>query len=327
MANRSNGSNLRRIWIRGISGLAIGAFFLWLTLRQVSWEQVSNILSQADLGWLLAAIGFYAINMVVRILRWRRLLWNVKILSFGSVAIALLVGYAVNNILPARLGELFRANFVRQNHRVPRSAVIGSIVVERVLDGLLAVIGLVIGGLFLAKKPALLNHLTGWGSLLFLGTSFILYFLSQRRTLHWLRGLPPAIVRRIQGFSQGLSAVEGFNGLVIVLGLSLVIFLLNLISHCLILKAIGVSLGLHQMLSIVGIVSLSTVLPSAPGFVGTYQYAYAFAVSLFDYEPAQGVAAATATQIFLLGSQTLTGVGIYVYLNLFKSGANGKWLK
>lgn len=171
--------------------------------------EVSNILSQADLGWLLVAIGFYAINMVVRIWRWRRLLWNVKILSFGSVASALLVGYAVNNILPARLGELFRANYVRQNHRVPRSAVIGSIVVERLLDGLLAVMGLAIGGLFLAQKPALLNHLTGWGSLL-LGTSLILYFLSKRRTLHWFRGLPPALARRIQGFSQGLSFIKAF---------------------------------------------------------------------------------------------------------------------
>jgi len=84
---------------------------------------------------------------------------------------------------------------------------------------------------------------------------------------------------------------------------------------------------LHQMLSIVGIVSLSTMLPSAPGFVGTYQYAYAFAVSLFSYEPAKGVAAATATQIFLLGSQTLAGLGIYFYLNLVKSGATRKWLK
>ncbi|NJO93614.1 MAG: hypothetical protein HC820_03215 [Hydrococcus sp. RM1_1_31] len=85
MANRTDNSPLRHTWIRGISGLAIGTFFLWLTLRKTSWEQVSTILSQANLGWLLAAVGFYAINMVVRILRWRRLLWNVKILSFGKL--------------------------------------------------------------------------------------------------------------------------------------------------------------------------------------------------------------------------------------------------
>lgn len=327
MANRTHNSDFRRTWIRGISGLAIGTFFLWLTLRKTSWEQVSTILSQANLGWLLAAVGFYAINMTVRILRWRRLLWNVKILSFKSVAIALLVGYAVNNILPARLGEIFRANFVGQNHQVPRTAVIGSIVVERVLDGLFVVVGLVIGGLFLVNKPALLNHLTLWGSLLFFGTFFILYLLSKRRTIHWFRWLPTAIVRRIQGFNQGLSVIEGSGGLVAVFGFSLLILLLGIISHWFILKAIGVSLGLHQMLSIVGIVSLSTMLPSAPGFVGTYQYAYAFAVSLFNYEPAKGVAAATATQIFLLGSQTLAGLGIYFYLNLVKSGATRKWLK
>jgi hypothetical protein len=83
-----------------------------------------------------------------------------------------------------------------------------------------------------------------------------------------------------------------------------------------VLKAVDISLGWQEMLSVVGVASLSTLIPSAPGFVGTYQYAYAFTVSLFGYEPARGVAAATAVQIFLLGSVTLVGLGLYIYLNL-----------
>lgn len=89
-----------------------------------------------------------------------------------------------------------------------------------------------------------------------------------------------------------------------------------------VLKAVNVSLGWQEMLSVVGVASLSSLIPSAPGFVGTYQYAFAFTVSLFGYEPVTGIAAATATQIFLLGSVTLVGLGIFSYLNLVKPREN-----
>jgi glycosyltransferase 2 family protein len=78
-------------------------------------------------------------------------------------------------------------------------------------------------------------------------------------------------------------------------------------------------LGWQQILSVIGVASLSTLIPSAPGFVGIYQYAFAFTVKLFGYEPARGVAAATAIQIFFLGSVTVLGIGLYLFLNFAKA--------
>lgn len=316
MANNSSLLVSARIWTRGVIGIVIGVFFFWLALRQTSWQQVQTILTQANISWLILAMSFYFLDIFVRILRWRGLLWEIKKLSLNSVGIALIVGYAMNNILPARLGELFRANFAGRRYRVSRSAIAGSIVVERVLDGLVVVLSLVLGRLFLPEQ-AIVKSLTTIGILLFSSIFLVLWFSVERsrKINKWLARFPPVIATRINSFRQGLGGIRGAK-LIVAIRLSLVIWLLEGIALWAVLQSVNVSLNWQQMLSVVGIVSLSTLLPSAPGFVGTYQYAYALVVSLFGYDSAQGVAAATATQIFLLGSLTLIGLGLYSSVNL-----------
>lgn len=313
MHNHSSALGFLRPWVRGGVGLAIGAVFLWLALRQTSLEQVRTILSKSHIGWLIVAMGCYATDLAVRVVRWRTLLRGVKALSFSSVGIVLLVGYAVNNILPARLGELFRADFAGRRYRVSRSAIAGSILLERVLDGLVVVLSLVLGRLFISEQPVL-SSLTAVGAMLFTSIFIALWVLSQGSGRNWFR-LWPGVSSRVQGFRKGLTAMRGasFGSAVRV---SLVVWLLEGTALWAVLKAVDVSLSWQEMLPVVGVVSLSTLLPSAPGFVGTYQYAYAFTVSLFGYEPARGVAAATAAQVFLLGSVTVVGLGLYTYLNL-----------
>lgn len=308
-------------YARGVIGLLIGAIFLWLALRQTSLEQVQAILSKSNPGWLIFALGLYAADLSFRVSRWRLLLHNVKTLSFKSVGIALIIGYAANNIFPARLGELFRADFAGRRYRLSRSAVMGSIVVERVLDGLIVVLCLVIGRLFVSEQ-AVLNSLTAISAILFIGIFCAIWLLSRKSGQVWERRLPPTIARKIQDFRQGVSAVQGDMGRVV--NLCVIIWFLEGMMIWSVLKAVGISLGWQQMLLLLGVVSLSSLIPSAPGFVGTYQFAFAWTVSLFSYEPARGVAAATAVQIFLLGSVTLIGLGLYLYLYFAKSSNNDK---
>ncbi len=304
-----------RNFVRAVIGIVIGAFFLWLALRQTSLEQVRTILTKSNLGWLFISLAVYAADLAVRVLRWRILLKDIKILSFKSVGVALLIGYGANNLLPARLGELFRADFVGRRYRLSRSAVIGSIFLERVLDGLIVVLCLAIGRLFISQQNAVLASLTAVSSLLFIGIFLGLWLLGRKSGRNWIERFPPAIASRIQSFRQGSSMLSGSDWRKVI-GLSLIIWLLEDTVLWALLQAVDIALNLQQMLLLLGVVSLSTLIPSAPGFIGTYQYAYAFAVSLFGYESARGVAAATIAQVVLLGSVTLTGFGLYIYLNI-----------
>ncbi len=302
-----------RTGLQGLLGVAVGVLFLWLAFRNTTWQQVQSILSSINSGWLAIAIVTYGIDLCIRISRWRHLLKDVKQLSFNAVGKALLVGYAMNNVLPARLGELVRANFTGHRYGISRTAVIASIAIERALDGLIVIGCLVVGRLFVADS-AVLNRLLMGGSVLFLGV-FCLLWVTSRSSSGLLRRLPKPLQQKFLSFQQGLSAMQG-GKLGWAIALSSVIWIFEGLALWAMLNAVGVFLGWQQMLSVIGVVSLSTLLPSPPGFVGTYQYAFSLIVGLMGYSAAQGIAAATATQIVLLGSVTLIGLGLYIYTHL-----------
>ncbi|MEL6320382.1 MAG: lysylphosphatidylglycerol synthase transmembrane domain-containing protein [Cyanobacteria bacterium J06626_14] len=305
--------SLKSNWIRASLGVLVGIVFFALVLRRTSWQEVQDILQQTDGRWIGLAIAAYGMSMVVRVERWRLLLWDVKALSFKSMSVALLVGYAMNNILPARLGELVRADFAGRRYDLSRSATIASIALERTLDGLIVVLSLILGRFFVSQN-SLLNTLTIAGIVLFVGVAIALWFISAHQLSKWLERLPQPIYERVLSFRTGLSAMRG-QQLGKVIGLSLSVWMCEAIAYWLVLRSINISLDWRQILLVLGVINLSTLIPSAPGYAGTYQYAYSFVLGLFGFSAAAGIAAATSAQLFLFGSTTLIGLALYSYTN------------
>ncbi len=120
-------------------GIALGLGLLWAALRNIDVDELRRLVRDIDPRWVGAGIA-------LRIARWRSLLAQLVPATYRNVGITLIVGYAVNNILPARLGEFFRADFAKKRLGLDRSAVIGTILVERTFDGL-TVVGMLCLGL------------------------------------------------------------------------------------------------------------------------------------------------------------------------------------
>jgi glycosyltransferase 2 family protein len=95
-------------------GLVCTLFFLALALYRVQLGAVRTALANADLGWIAAAILVYAGNLGLRAWRWQVILRPVAAIPYSTVTRALLVGYGLNAVMPARLGELFRAEFFKK---------------------------------------------------------------------------------------------------------------------------------------------------------------------------------------------------------------------
>jgi hypothetical protein len=89
--------------------------------------------------WIGAAVLAYWVNLMLRIWRWQIILSSVAPVRYSIVARALLVGYGLNTIIPARLRELFRAEFAKRIFGVSRVWTLTSIEIERVFDGLTVV--------------------------------------------------------------------------------------------------------------------------------------------------------------------------------------------
>src|SRR5689334_7997824 len=126
--------------------LAIGVVLLWLAIARIDVAALGTELSRVQPGWLIAGVATYWVALALRSWRWRILLAPVRRLAFGQVFYGLLVGYAANNLLPARLGELVRADFVGRRYRITRLSVVGTIVVERLFD-VVVFVGFIFAGI------------------------------------------------------------------------------------------------------------------------------------------------------------------------------------
>ena len=297
-------------WIRALLGVAFGAGLLWIALAQIDLENAAEAFFDAQPLYLLAALAVYWIDIALRVVRWRILLTPMKPLDLRQVGQALIVGYAVNNVLPARLGEIFRADFVWRQFAVRRSAVLGSIVIERLLDGIM-VVGLFAAGLMSVTMPTGQGVLVGiaitGGVGIVAGTAMIFGILvfHERLPLDRLPWLKPRILALI-------SALEVVRGPEIfkALPLSILIWFVECVTFYLVVAACGVNLTVSGLFVVVGAASLGTLLPSAPGFIGSFQIAFVLAFAALGIEALPAIVASTLTQILLLGSVTLIGLGV-----------------
>ena len=137
-----------RIVIQAGAGVVCTLFFLALALHHVPSGAVVATLGSVDPLWVAAALLCYAVDLGVRAGRWQIILRPTAVLPYRAVAKSLLVGYGLNVILPARLGELFRAEYCNKTYGLARTCALTSIVIERLFDGL-AVVGFLGIGLLL----------------------------------------------------------------------------------------------------------------------------------------------------------------------------------
>ena len=79
-----------------------------------------------------------------------------------------------------------------------------------------------------------------------------------------------------------------------------------------VVRSVDIGLTPTEGLVLLGAASLSTLVPTAPGFLGSYQFVFAITFAAFGLSSAAGIVAASVTQVFLLGSATITGVTLYM---------------
>jgi uncharacterized membrane protein YbhN (UPF0104 family) len=95
-------------------------FFLAVALYRVQLGAVGEALTHANPAWIGAAILTYALNLSRRAKRWQTILHPVATIRYWVVARALVVGFGLNAIVPARLRELFRAEFFKKSFGLSR---------------------------------------------------------------------------------------------------------------------------------------------------------------------------------------------------------------
>jgi len=272
-----------QFWI----GVLFSIFFLWLALRGLSLAEVLAVLPGVKYGWLFLGVAVYFLAVWARAWRWRYLLRPLKSISTRQLFPVVCIGYAGNNIFPARAGELLRAVVLKRREAVPVSASLATIIVERVFDGVV-----MLGFVFL-NLPELANltstsgfigsirTLALWGTFIFLGVLAVFLvaamFPQKAETAASFminKFVPVRFREKILGFTMrflgGLEALRSPKDVLMVFVTSVVIWLLETCKYWLVMQAFPFEVSFFALMLMNGIVNLATTIPSAPGYIGTF---------------------------------------------------------
>lgn len=232
---------------------------------------------------------------------------------------AVFVGYMANNVLPARAGEIYRAHFLGRRARISRSGVAASIVVERTFDGLMLVCAILFVFVLFPKEEYLGATALVTGLIFLALAAGILFYGLREDQAHrsidrGLERLPQALrgrlVGRLDSFLGGIRGISSIRELLEAGAYTVLIWVLDACAVALVVVSFGVTLPLAGYALVFALVALSTTLPSGPGFVGPFQYAFVLSLGSFAVSRETALAVSVVAQLSLLGSVTLIGLAI-----------------
>jgi len=303
-----------------------GALLVW-ALRGVHPGEVLEHLRNAHLAPLLLAVVLATLTYPLRLVRWRLLLRDANGDPFPAAPLwhAIAIGFMANNILPFRAGELVRLLAAARLAGARFSAVLSSVAVEGVFEGLTIVAVLcfsllasdlppdvAVGGVSL-RHAAQASGLLGAAALLAALLVVAFPVVAERVVRRLLPAGPLAdrIVNLIEGLRQGLSALRSPALLAGTILWSLVIWLVNALAFYVAFRAFDIPVGFLGALLLQGILVFGISVQLTPGFLGQFEAAIVAALALFQI-PA-GLAssyaiayhATTFLPIILLGAWSL----------------------
>ena len=306
-----------RSGLRALLGLLVSALFLVLLLRQVDLGEVWDALRGVEWPWLVAAAVPFALGLWLRALRWRLVLRSSVELTQGEATSLVVIGYAANNLLPVRAGEVVRAVLVEQRHGGSRMQVLGTIVVERIFDGLvlalfLAVMLATAGGNDVLQLLALVMGLG------FVVATAVLAWIAAapetaNRWLVRLLGVVPARVRPearrwLGSFIAGLGQLRGLRGWSAVLLATAGSWGLEAVAYWLIGEGFGLGLDPWLYLGVAGAANLAIAAPSTAGGIGPFEFFAREVLVAFGATSAAATAYALALHVLILLPVVIAGL-------------------
>lgn len=283
-------ASVRRIVI----GSLLGAAALWLSLRGVDIEALAGALARTNLLLGLAALTSTIGALLLVVARWKTLFGpDGARVTFGVLFRSMVVGQALNILVPIRLGEVARLYGVARHTSVPAGRVLASLALEKVFE--LGTFGT--AAALAAAWVAVPENLPGRGltRLMLAAVAFGMFVVFARfgptlaqlaaDRIHWL---PASIRRRLASlwhdFAAGLRAIDRPGALAAALTTSVLSMALAALANDLLFHAMGIPLPFHASLVLLLVLQVGSVPPSLPGRIGVFNYLTVLTLSVYGVD-------------------------------------------
>ena len=271
---------MKRMWYL-VASLCLTAIIGWILYRSVpDWRQAGLVMISGNPLWLLAGLGFSALHMLLRSLRWRLLLIPTKSrISLKSLLSMTLVKYVIN-IIPPRMGEIAGSILLARKEKIPASTVIASSMFERMLDFMAVTIIFSLYLVFFADRyvPSSKTGQEIFGvirssAIVGLGVVIIalIVLMPVLRSHRWHNRIPGMIRKHVLFFLDGFRAMQNRAAAGNIIAMSLLIWLTISTQLWCLVRAYIDAFPIAGTFLILAVTVVGVSIPT-PGGVGGYQY-------------------------------------------------------
>lgn len=317
---------------RAALGILLSAALLWWVLCDVPFATVLGHVRRANVPLLLLSGLVATAIFPLRARRWRPILDPVAPrLPFRVLFPPVAIGIMVSNVVPGRVGEIARPlALTRETDRVPFTAAIASVAVDRVFDAAILLTLMFVAMMDPAFAPTTriagrtASEVAGGGLVLALALWIALYLMVflpapvERLVRLVVRPLSARFEERVVGwfhsFVQGLSVLRSPARFASVLWWTLLHWLVNALSYWIAFRALGVDAPFTAALFLQGLIAIGVAVPQAPGFWGAFEALAAAGLAVYGVR--QDLALAWGFAYHFVSWIPITAIGIVYFARL-----------
>jgi len=309
--------------VRILLGLAISAVFIAVTVSRVDLNAVAAALARVDPVGLALALILVGIEVGLRTLRWQLLLRPIRPIPYRNCLSYSCIGYFLNGLLPARLGDVARAYLAGGAFKIERVAVLGTIFVERLFDGIFILVVVAVVGISVAGGGSLAATAVALGAVAIVGAVGLAGIILVVRWTGLLRTRLGTLVADLWArLMAGTNALRSARGAATIGVLTVVAFGVAVVSFAVVARSLGVVLSPAQATLAMGAVALSMAIPAAPGSLGTYEFVGVSVLTSFGISAE--LALATILLVHMIATLPPALAGLFAAWHLhFRVGAIG----
>ena len=337
----------KKIFISLAFGCLLSSLALFFAFRNVPFEDLFQYFHTVEYFWIVPSTGIFVLAFLLRVFRWQVILNASHSIGFWQAFHPLMIGFMMNCILPARVGEMARPVLLKNKSEVPFATGLATVAAERAFDVVLILL-LFAGVLaFVDINPDLSVVFSGYrlnrDTLMEIGRGMVVLTMGlvagmvlvniprvRRRIVactlavprwrcfrrqdgkarEWLIRAADFLVGLFENMAQGFSLLNSPGKSATVFALSAAIWGVQVFSlYILALGCPGVSLSYAQLLAMLIIICFFIALPSVPGFWGLWEAGGIFALSLFGVSPKEAAGFTLLNHVIQMFPVILIGLG------------------
>jgi len=305
---------------RTIGAAIFALVLLALTFRTlgVNLGDTVELILSANVGLLFIAFVVYYATFPIRAFRWRYILAKVGTrVRFLDALEILYISWFVNCLVPAKLGDLYRAYLLKADNGASASKTVGTIFIERIAD-IIVIFALALAAGYWSFRGRSMPgvdviFIVGFVvAIILIGATIALRFYGQRIT----RFLPMRFAELWRRFHEGSTGALTRSALPVIGATTVVIWLLEGARLYFVIHALGipgVDLGISASVFVALVAALLTAMPLTPAGVGFVEAGIAGALLIYGVSPEHAAAIALTDRAISILSVIITGGIVYLF--------------